>query len=161
MIGFLFWPNNYHIKDEVHLISFPYKWSVILPSADNDITHGHSLYKETRKCFISSQQLLLALGWQHTCTYQLDKQKQFQFTICALAYGRQMPGLRVARQFGIFLQYNVQLIGSSYLTSLLFITWLLCGLCCVAVMQDVSRFCKSYPNIDLTYKIIDKDKIHR
>ena len=54
MMGFLLWPNNYHNKDEVHLISFPYKWSVVLPSADNDITHCHSLYKGTRKCFISS-----------------------------------------------------------------------------------------------------------
>ena len=57
MMGFLLWPNNYHNKDEIHLISFPYKWSIVLQSGitvDNDIKHGHSLYKETRKCFISS-----------------------------------------------------------------------------------------------------------
>lgn len=27
-------------------------------------------------------------------------------------------------------------------------------------MADVARFCNRYPNIELTYEVLDKDKIH-
>ena len=28
-------------------------------------------------------------------------------------------------------------------------------------MADVARFCNRYPNIELTYEVLDKDSIHR
>lgn len=29
-----------------------------------------------------------------------------------------------------------------------------------AQMADVARFCNRYPNIEMTYEVLDKDKIH-